>query len=262
MKKIFPILVASVAMVLASCANVDEADRYKTVEAKDANRAVLVEEFTGQKCINCPEAHDLLANITKQYDEDKIIAVCIHASALAVAPKPNVIGLKTEIGEEYFKHWKGNVVPSAVINRTGGLKPKDAWAGVINREMQRSTPLKLNVKNAYDANTRKVTINVNALSIEDLNGKLQLWIVEDGIKAIQLLPNNGRNREYEHNHVFRAAVNGAWGTDISLKANDANKSTFTYTIDPQWEANNLSVVAFIYDEANGVQQVTRQKVNN
>ena len=60
MKKIFPLIVASVAMFLSSCANVDEGDRYIKVESSDAKRAVLVEEFTGQKCINCPEAHEQL----------------------------------------------------------------------------------------------------------------------------------------------------------------------------------------------------------
>ena len=66
MKKIFPLIVASVAMFLSSCANVDEGDRYIKVESSDAKRAVLVEEFTGQKCINCPEAHEELTKNTKR----------------------------------------------------------------------------------------------------------------------------------------------------------------------------------------------------
>ncbi len=105
MKKIFPLIVASVAMFLSSCANVDEGDRYIKVESSDAKRAVLVEEFTGQKCINCPEAHEELTKIQKEYGEDNVISVCIHASALAVAP------LKTSVGEEYFKHWNGDKHP-------------------------------------------------------------------------------------------------------------------------------------------------------
>ena len=91
MKKIFPLIVASVAMFLSSCANVDEGDRYIKVESSDAKRAVLVEEFTGQKCINCPEAHEELTKIQKEYGEDNVISVCIHASALAVAPLKQVL---------------------------------------------------------------------------------------------------------------------------------------------------------------------------
>ena len=55
------------------------------------NVPVLVEEFTGQKCINCPEAHEELAKIQKEYGEDNVISVCIHASALAVAPLKQVL---------------------------------------------------------------------------------------------------------------------------------------------------------------------------
>ena len=58
MKRIIPLLIASVAILLSSCANVDEGDRYIKVESSEAKRSVLVEEFTGQKCINCPEAHE------------------------------------------------------------------------------------------------------------------------------------------------------------------------------------------------------------
>ena len=43
MKRIIPLLIASVAILLSSCANVDEGDRYIKVESSEAKRAVLVE---------------------------------------------------------------------------------------------------------------------------------------------------------------------------------------------------------------------------
>ena len=132
-------------------------------------RAVLVEEFTGQKCINCPEAHEELAKIQKEYGEDNVISVCIHASALAVAP------LKTSVGEEYFKHWNGDKLPCAVINRNTSALGVSAWAGVINSELQKTTTVKLSMANSYNAANRQLSIDVNALSSEKLNGKLQVW---------------------------------------------------------------------------------------
>ena len=139
MKRIIPLLIAYVAIFFSSCANVDEGDRYIKVESSEAKRAVLVEEFTGQKCINCPEAHEQLAQIQKEYGEDKVIAVCIHASALSVAP------LKTQVGEEYYKHSKGDGVPGAVINRSGRMLQVSAWAGVINSELQKPTSVSLSM---------------------------------------------------------------------------------------------------------------------
>ena len=255
MKRIIPLLIASVAILLSSCANVDEGDRYIKVESSEAKRAVLVEEFTGQRCINCPEAHEELAKIQKEYGENNVITVCIHASALAVSP------LKTSVGEEYFKHWNGANLPCAVINRNTSALGVSAWAGVINSELQKTTNVKLSMANNYNAANRQLSIDVNALSSEKLNGKLQVWIVEDGIVAVQLLKGNRKDKNYVHNHVFRAAVKGTWGTDIALQENVEAKNNFSIQLDSKWNEKNVSIVAFVYNDS-GVQQVIKQHINS
>ncbi|GAB6976786.1 Omp28 family outer membrane lipoprotein [Prevotella falsenii] len=255
MKRIIPLLIAYVAIFFSSCANVDEGDRYIEVESSEAKRAVLVEEFTGQRCINCPEAHEQLAQIQKEYGEDKVIAVCIHASALAVSP------LKTKVGEEYYKHWNGDGVPSAIINRSGRMQQVSAWAGIINSELQKPTSVSLSMTNKYDAANRQLSIDVNALSREKFDGKLQVWIIEDGIVAKQLLKGNHVDANYVHNHVFRAAVNGTWGTDIALQENVEAKSNFSIQLDATWNEKNVSIVTFVYNDS-GVQQVIKQHVNS
>ncbi len=256
MKRIIPLLIAYVAIFFSSCANVDEGDRYIKVESSEAKRAVLVEEFTGQKCKNCPKAHEQLAQIQKEYGEDKVIAVCIHASQLARSP------LKTKVGEEYYNYWKGgDGLPCAVINRNSGmLSVVAAWAGIINRELQKPTSVTLSMKNKYNAANRQLSIDVNALSREKLDGKLQVWIVEDGIVAKQTLGDGSETPNYVHNHVFRAAVNGTWGTDIALQQNVEAKSNFSIQLDAKWNEKNVAIVAFVYNNA-GVLQVVKQHIS-
>ncbi len=255
MKRIIPLLIAYVAIFFSSCANVDEGDRYIKVESSEAKRAVLVEEFTGQKCNNCPKAHEQLAQIQKEYGEDNVIAVCIHASALAMPP------LATPVGEEYYKHWKGEKLPCAIINRSGSMLKVTAWAGAINSELQKPTFVSLSMTNKYNAENRQLSIDVNALSREKFDGKLQVWIIEDGIVAKQLLEGNRVDANYVHNHVFRAAVNGTWGTDIALQQNVEAKSNFSIQLDAKWNEKNVSIVAFVYN-GSGVQQVIKQHVNS
>lgn len=261
MKKIFPLIVASVAMFLSSCANVDEGDRYIKVESSDAKRAVLVEEFTGQKCINCPEAHEELTKIQKEYGEDNVISVCIHASALAISPTKAKDGLKTDVGQEYYKHWNGDGVPCAVIDRNGGMLSVSAWAGTINNELQKPTTVTLSMSNNYNVANRQLSIDVNALSSKKLNGKLQVWLIEDGIAAKQYFKGNRVEPNYVHNHVFRAAVNGTWGTDIALQENVEAKNNFSIQLDSKWNEKNVSIVAFVYNDS-GVQQVIKQHINS
>ncbi len=261
MKKIFPILLAAVA-VFSSCANVDENDRYIKIEASEAKRAILVEEFTGQKCINCPEAHEEIARIVKEYGEENVIPVSIHASALALYPSTKMVGLRTELGEEYYKAFNGNGVPAAYINRTGSLTSVVAqWANIIGSEISKTTPVTLSMANSYNADTRKLDIDIKATSSESLNGKLQVWILEDGIVCTQLFKGNKVDKNYVQNHVLRAAVNGSWGTEIALQAGAENNSKHSITLEPNWEAKNISVVAFVYN-AEGVHQVIKKHINN
>ena len=43
---------AAMAMAAASCSNIDEGDRLIYVKPAEVGRAILIEDFTGQKCIN------------------------------------------------------------------------------------------------------------------------------------------------------------------------------------------------------------------
>ena len=51
-------VVAVAAAALTSCDNVAEDDRSSNFLPIEADRAVLIEDFTGQNCLNCPVAHE------------------------------------------------------------------------------------------------------------------------------------------------------------------------------------------------------------
>ena len=86
-----------------------------------------------------------------------------------------------------------------------------------------------------------------------------MWLIEDGIVALQQLPDNVVKRDYVHNHVLRAALNGDWGEPISLPGNAEKTLTHKLTLPEGIKADNAWVVAFVYNDA-GVVQVERRKV--
>lgn len=267
LKNIFlGVATATMAMAAASCSNIDEGDRLIYVKPAEVGRAVLIEDLTGQRCINCPTGTDIITGIIKTYGEDNVIAVGIHCGPLGFAGNSKRVGLKTDTGDEYYTHWANGTnlgQPSAIFNRKKGKGPIDNlnnWAAEVGLIISEKANLSVNIANAYDAKTRTLTTKVGAFGVNGtVSGKLQVWIVEDGIKAMQLMPDGSANQEYIHNHVFRAAVNGTWGEDITVKEGETISNDYSYVLPETWNADNISVVAFVYN-GNGVENVAKKHI--
>lgn len=265
LKNIFlGVATATMAMAAASCSNIDEGDRLIYVKPAEVGRAVLIEDLTGQRCINCPDGNDIITDIIQTYGEDNVIAVGIHCGPLGFAGNSKRVGLMTDTGVEYYKYWANGTnlgQPSAIFNRKKG--PSDNfnnWAAEVGLIISEKANLSVNIANAYDAKTRTLTTKVGAFGVNGtVSGKLQVWIVEDGIKAMQLMPDGSANQEYIHNHVFRAAVNGTWGEDITVKEGETTSNDYSYVLPETWNADNISVVAFVYN-GNGVENVAKKHI--
>ena len=117
MRKI--IYTALVAFGLIACDNIAEEDRLIYEPLPEVNRSVLIEDFTGQRCVNCPTAADEIQKLQKEYGKDAIIAVGIHGGPMAVYPNPErgIIGLATETGDNYNDYWKVEQWPMGMVNR-------------------------------------------------------------------------------------------------------------------------------------------------
>ena len=255
---------AAIAMAAASCSNIDEGDRLIYVKPAEVGRAILIEDFTGQRCINCPTGTDIINGITKTYGEDNVIAVGIHSGPLGFKGNAKRVGLMTDTGDEYYKKWANGTnlgQPSAVFNRKIG--PSDNfnnWAAEVGLIISEKANLSIDIANAYDAKTRTLTTKVGAFGVNGtVSGKLQVWIVEDGIKAMQMMPDGSANQDYIHNHVFRAAVNGTWGEEVTVKEGETTSKDYSYVLPETWNAENISVVAFVYND-NGVENVAKKHI--
>lgn len=253
-------------MGLLSCNNIGEDERYIAVETTTPPssetkmmRRVLIEDFTGQRCINCPNAADEIVRLQQSYGADSIIAVGIHGGELAFAGTEKLLGLRTDLGDEYNKHWNLEAWPMGLVNRIGPLANIDQWFTLVNQARKQEAPLNLAVTTNYDEASRQLTIITQADAFATVGGKLQLWLTESGIVAMQSMPDGNNNREYVHNHVLRAAVNGAWGEDFSAIQGQQVSLQHQFTIDPSWNPSNMAVVAFVYNE-EGVMQVVEQEV--
>lgn len=260
MKKIFYSLL--ILPFLASCDAVDENDRY--IEAGDiqVSRKVLLEEFTGQRCVNCPQAHKIIERLEEQYG-DALVVVSIHAGGFGIA---SPYGLMQEEGNIYAERWGIDAYPEGVVDRTGGVLSMDSWAAAIRSDMGKETDLDIELNASLSADKKTINVNTKLLCSDNLSANLQLWVVENGIYALQY-DGDKTIPAYTHNNVFRGCVNGLWGQQVDIEANhplSLDNSTEVVYNDKyafaSWNPDNLYIVGFVYD-SSGVLQVEKVKVD-
>lgn len=286
--QIFVLACCSIIAALTACSDIDENERMVAVSTRvvvdsipqpvevdslwDApvepvESRVLIEDHTGQKCPNCPDAARLIHTFQLSYGE-RIVPVAIHSQMQGIM-EPE--GLGNELGNTYYKYWKMEYKPAGLVNRLDGgdgrVLDKTIWDFAVTYALSMETPLDIRVKaRQQDDDPTKADVDVKVVCTREgqsASGRLQVWITEDGIIAEQ--DDMGKHiADYEHNHVLRAAVNGDWGEPVSVSGlADAREFSYTATLKPEWQARNLSIVAFVYNDDGVVQVVSRKlKVND
>ena len=217
-----------VTLLMAACSHIPEDEQLIYVKPAPVERSVLLEDFTGQRCVNCPLAADEIAKLHEQYGEDAIIAVSIHSGPLGFHTNPRFLGLATDVGDEYYNHWNLEFQPVGLIDR-GAPAEYTAWGTLIRQELQKTAPVDIDLMvNPSDDNQIDIYTEIQGVD-GNTQGKLQLWIVEDDITAFQM------RYTVSNNHLI--------------------------TLSDEWKVENLYVIAFVYN-ASGVLQVTKAKLQN
>ena len=223
-------------------------------------RKVLIEEFTGEKCTNCPRAAKFLHEVLAQGEFATTTVMTAHHSGYL----PDWLTFRpTDIDYEWFyNHTTQIYAPAMMVDRypyeetsegttyyTPCFNP-GTTALIIERlseALQRKTNAYINAEATLTADKTglNVTINGGRTSAEvNYPSRLTVFIVEDHIPqrnqvSLDTYP------EFEHMGVLRA-VNDTWGEPIQWTGDEFN-ATYTFNFDADWEQENLRVVAFISD---------------
>lgn len=246
------------AAALSSCDNVAEDDRFIKLPPIEADRAVLIEDFTGQNCLNCPRAHEKIEDLQKQYGADKVIAVSIHGGSMAISDR-RPFGLMTQEGDEICNYYSIPSFPMGVID--GVTPPVDdaKWATAVYNDLQKPSEVQLEASAELMADGNTISCTANITSSEDGEGKIQFWVVESGIVAQQKMPDGSIDENYVHNNVFRAQVFPMRGNPVAF-SRDGATANGTVDVRERWNLENVEIVAFVSDNNNIVQQVVKVPV--
>lgn len=216
-------------------------------------RNVLLEEFTTEKCSNCPTA---AANLHTLLGDERF-----SANVMAVA---HHVGYYTDwltlSGEEellrFYDNGNDTYAPAAMANRKAYFEnnagksvpvflPTDyeLLEKVTATELQQSTNAMISVDLQMANNNSVVNVCVGGVCNELYNQaspRVTVYLVENDIKA---QAQEGASGTYYQQHVTRA-VNATWGEPVEWK-DGAFSYNCSFTIDPTWNTKNMEVVAFV-----------------
>ncbi len=258
------------AAALTGCDEYEGDYRQSFYQEVAVKKNILIEDFTGQRCSNCPKAAQEVENLQSTYGKDRIIAVSIHGGSLSVHEKNSSIGLANDLGAEYHEHWGLQAWPKGCIDRKSGIVDYEKWNSFVSSRIGVMPKVELDVTSvALSGDSLSLAIQVKGE--ETVTGKLQVWLTESNIVAGQIMPadmGGGFKSDYVHNHVLRASLSDAYGDALSVSEGESVTKTYGYKIPDvsqlanktPWNVQNLSVVVFYYNDADGVMQVIDKKV--
>ncbi|NOZ46592.1 MAG: Omp28 family outer membrane lipoprotein [Chlorobi bacterium] len=266
MKKI--ILIGIISLFFAvSCEQVEEpyieGNPFTGVYDSDLPiKKILIEDFTGINCPNCPRADEEIKKLKERYG-GHIVAIAIHAGWFAT-PYGEDPDYRTDVGFELggdgitLGYFHVQEQPIGLINRKqydGESKVEyQSWSNKVVEILSENkfADIDVNIENTFFEEKDSLNTSVFVKGITDVNAKLSLsvYLIENKIISKQ---NNGSEvtSDYEHNHVLRAGINGTWGdeisTEIPFKKGKEVEKKFSFTLNNTWVADNCEVVAFVYN---------------
>ncbi|MFN7117869.1 MAG: Omp28 family outer membrane lipoprotein [Saprospiraceae bacterium] len=219
-------------------------------------RKVLIEEFSGVRCVNCPAGSEAIENLLTIY-KDQLIPISIHAGFFAPPYPDSKYDFRTPDGNNLLSYLTEPLgYPSAVVNRkifTG--EPdiqlgQNQWAGYIAQEAAQAPEVTLTLNSTYNNVNRQLNIEVNIKTLEPIEGsdiRLSVALTETNISDVQLTP-TGRVSDYKHKHVLRDFITNYDGNPVPEIQKDGStlSKSFTYTLPANYMAENCNIIAFVH----------------
>jgi hypothetical protein len=257
---------------------------------------VLIEDFTGHKCINCPDAAIKIHDIA-HLNADRVFIAAIHSGPrgsmdFQVTSSPNYttdftnpngteISFEAPASEEDFSS-----NPSVAFNRKnidGYIFQTpftiNTWGSTVNSLL--ANPLKVNLQAAtnYFPETRGVFLHTEVDLIQSFTEDLYqvVYLIEDSLIAPQKVPAswslpNNEDLNYVHKDIHRGCIDGlAMGRKLvdAMKVDknglaiqgDKYYLNYSYKLPSQFNPDNMHLLIYVYrKDTKEILQVIKKKI--
>ena len=240
------------------------------VSKEVSNRNVIIEEFTGRNCPNCPNGHIISSGIVNN-NPGRAWSMAIHSGYFTPKTYPN---FQTNISATFMDPYDdvpgGLSLPAAVINRTTEeTLSRGVWAEKAKEVLGQVAECNVDGHVVINPITRtaKITTEVyyTSNSNEPLN-YLTIVMLQDSIIGEQAYAETNPaqymgDNLYCHMHVLRDVVTADWGNAIAPTTQGSFiTKTYEYKI-PEIigdtngiivDIDNISFLAFVTEKYQGI----------
>lgn len=215
---------------------------------------VMIEKYTGVRCVNCPKADTVLHEAMEKYPA-QFIVVAVHAGVFS-RPYGNDPSLSCPVAEEWHDYFGITAEPAGILMRektSSGdwniFTPIENFDNRIDEYLNTSREMALRAVR-YDTGGYSYA-NIQIEFLKDVTEPLTLTVIaiEDNVKVTQESP-NGHVEDYPENHVLRCAITDPWGMDVVADGKKGTKRQVTIPIELTNVSNKNSccIVAFISEK--------------
>ena len=250
--------------ILAGCDKIDEPYGKKPSGTIDTTttyvRKILVEDFTGHTCGNCPRAAESLEQLYALFP-GQIVSMGVHAGFFAEpggAEFPE--DFRNPVGNELDQFYGVSAasLPKGLVNRKsfGGaiiLEHTD-WKTKVPAIASIPPDAHLKITAQINVTNRILTANIDTKILIPLTGdlKLAVYITEDSVRANQKDYDAPGDviESYVHRHMLRTSMNSAWGEPLSsatyYTTGELFSKSLNITLPAEWNAQHIGILAVLY----------------
>ncbi len=217
---------------------------------------VILEEFTGIKCVFCPDGHAIAKSIMGN-NPGRAFTIAIHQGSFAV-PNAGEPDYRTPFGDAIAGQTGVQGYPSGTVNRhkfNGSSKTvldRNFWASASEQILPQMSPVNIGITSDYLAETRTLTVTVElyyTANASTSSNFINVALIQDSIYGPQTGGNAGSN--YLHMHMLRHMITGQWGDEVTTTTQGTLITrTYTYDVANMFTyipaiVKNMKVVAFV-----------------
>jgi hypothetical protein len=277
LKNILYLLVFNLILVATSCKEIPPAIDFTPINTSltdttyisttipvAQHKKIILEEFTGMKCVNCPTGH-ALSKLLHDAHPDSVIVVAIHSYPILAPSSWGELQINEGIAIDNLlgpaPSW-----PSSSIDRTpisgNTIVLSGNWTNAIENKLGEATSVNVEISNTYDSapistdsgtvTKLKTKIKVIFTNAVTTSMKLSVMLQENGIIAPQETP-TGVNMAYVHEFTLRDMFTPYNGVSLSQTniAGRTYEKEFEMYIPIGWNMNASHVVAIVHEEGTG-----------